>query len=143
MISTRALAAQTFALMILLGIALGSIIGPALAQSALSTVNKSQKITTGNTFQSVTLADNTRRMVQIQNNNTTTDNCWVNDDSTVASGNTASSNVTVGGVTMTTIQASILLQPGQAYTRYYPYVPDGPIVATCANTGDSLYVGIH
>jgi hypothetical protein len=45
---------------------------------------------------------------------------------------------------MSAAQASILLAPaGGSYTRYYPYVPDGPIVVTCAGTGDSVYVGIH
>ena len=117
--------------------------GRARAQSALSTDNRSQKITTGNTYQLVEAANNVRRMVQIENNNTNTDDCWVNDDGTVAASNTTSTNVTVHGTTMTAAQASIRLTPGNAYTRYYPYVPDGPIVVTCTSTGDSMYAGIH
>lgn len=117
--------------------------GPARAQSALSTANKSISVATGNTYQAITTADNTRRMLQIQNNNTSTDNCWVNDDGTVAAGDTTATSKTVNGATITAAKASILLQPGEAYTRYYPYVPDAAIVGTCASSGDSLYVGIH
>lgn len=116
---------------------------PAAAQSALSTDNRSISVVTGNTFQAITKADNTRRMLQIQNNNTSTDNCFVNDDGTVAVGDTTATAKTINGAALTAAKASILLQPGQAYTRYYPYVPDAAIVGTCANSGDSLYVGIH
>lgn len=127
-------------------LALSLLAGPALAQSALSTGNASISVTTGNTYQSVAKADNTRRMLQVQNNQNpaaSTDVCYVNDDGLVAAGNTTSTNVTTLNGTMVASKASIMLVPGEAYTRYYPYVPDGPIVATCATTGDSLYVGIH
>jgi hypothetical protein len=36
--------------------------------------------------------------------------------------------------------AAVLLPPGASYTRYYPYIPQGPIVATCDSNNDSLYV---
>jgi hypothetical protein len=114
--------------------------GLALAQSAITVENHSQKIVTGNTYQAVLVADPSRVSLTIQNNNTNTDNCWVDDTATVAVGNTASTNVTTLGGTLTAAQASILLAPGQSYTRYYPHLPNGAIVATCAGTGDSLFV---
>lgn len=116
----------------------------AMAQSAVPTDNWSVNITAGNTFQLVQGATNTRRSLTIQNNNAT-DNCYLNIDGTVQAGQTTASTVTTDGskVTITTIKASILLTPGAAYTRYYPYVPGDAIVATCASTGDSLYVDMQ
>ena len=38
-------------------------------------------------------------------------------------------------------QAAILLQPGQSYTRYWPFVPNDQILGTCTtSSSDSLYV---
>ena len=86
------------------------------------TVNASAVITLGNTFQTILAAGN-RQSVTIQNNMVTTDNCWV----------------FVGGGTAT-VAKSILLTPGMSYTRYYPFVPNDAIQATCASTNDTLYV---
>jgi len=117
---------------------------PAQAQSALSQDNDSISVATGLTYQLIAPADNGRLMVEIQNNNTSTDNCWINVDGIVVATNTTSTSVNNSkGVVVTAAKASVLLQPGQAYTRYFPHVPLGPIVATCTNSGDSLYVGIH
>lgn len=117
---------------------------PALAQSAMPTDNQSVSITTGLTYQSIQVANGSRRSVTIQNNNTTsTENCWINIDGTVAAGATTATSVTVKGVSITAAKASILLQPGQAYTRYYPYVPNAAIVGTCTTTGDSIYADIQ
>ena len=115
------------------------------AQSAIATDNKSALITTGNTFQQIQAANQSRRSITIENNNTSSDNCWVNIDGSVAAGNTTSTSVTPpgGNGTMTAAQASILLQAGGSYQRYYPYIPQGPIIATCASTGDSLYVDVQ
>lgn len=113
----------------------------ALAQSAMTQENRSISVTTGNTYQAIAAVNQSRRMIQIQNNNTNTDNCFINDDGLVAAGNTTATSVTTANGAITAAKASILLQPGQAYTRYYPYVPSGPIVGTCASNGDSLYVG--
>jgi hypothetical protein len=91
-----------------------------------STINSSAVITTGNTFQTVLAAQGTstqRQSLTIQNNNTSTDNCWV----FIGSGSA-------------TAARSIILQPGQAYTRYWPYVPSDAIQATCASNSDTLYV---
>lgn len=91
-----------------------------------STLNSSAVITTGNTFQQV-LASNfgtstQRQSLTIQNNNAT-DNCWI----------------FVGSGSATTGK-SILLFAGQAYTRYWPFVPSDAIQATCATTSDTLYI---
>ena len=125
---------------------LATAAAPVLAQGAkpLVTQSKSLLITTGNTFQ--TLLPNTQNYnsVTIQNNLTSTDNCFVEVSGLVPAGNTTATNVTTpGGVVMTSAQASILLTPGSSYQRYYPYLPRGPIVVTCATTGDSVYADIQ
>jgi hypothetical protein len=142
MMSTRALAALTFATAVALGIMVGSIIGPVLAQQGgpqngtpvegvpinRSTVNSSVTITTGNTFQPVlpsVLGTSTQRQsLTVQNNNTTTDSCWL----------------FLGATASATKATSIILLQGQAYTRYFPYVPSDAIQVTCASTSDTVYV---
>lgn len=94
----------------------------ASAQNNRGTLNYSTTITAGNTFQQIRPAEN-RWSITIQNNNTTTDNCWVY----VGSGSATKAN-------------SILLTPGLPWQRYYPYVPNDVIQATCATTADTLYV---
>jgi len=93
-----------------------------------ATVNSSVTITTGNTFQQAlasTLGTTTQRQsLTIQNNNTSTDNCWV----------------FFGATASATKATSALLQPGQAYTRYWPFVPSDAIQVTCASTNDTMYV---
>lgn len=89
----------------------------------LATLNSSAVITAGNTFQTVLAQKANRQSLTVQNNQTTTDNCWV----------------FVGGGSATKA-TSILLPPGQAFTRYFPYVPSDAIQATCATTSDTLYV---
>lgn len=95
-------------------------------QTNAATTNGSVAITTGNTFQQVLAVLGSppaiRRSLTIQNNNAS-DSCWV----------------FVGGGSATKATA-ILLTTGQAYTRYFPYVPSDAIQATCANTADTLYV---
>lgn len=92
-----------------------------------ATVNGSVVITAGNTFQTILAAlgapPAARRSITIQNNQTTTDNCWIFIGSGAA-----------------TKGASILLTPGGSYQRYYPYVPSDAIQATCTTTSDTLYV---
>lgn len=118
---------------------------PALAQQMplnLGTVNSFVTITTGNTYQNVLAANpttdkNKRKSLTIQNNNTTsTDNCWI------AFGTRA-----VGGTQVTAANAvkgeSILLIPGQSFTRYYPYIPSDLIVGTCVSNGNTLYVDVQ
>jgi len=92
-----------------------------------STLNSSAVIAAGGTFQTV-LASNFNTAVQrqaltIQNNNTSTDNCWI----FLGSGSA-------------TVARSILLTPGGSYQRYWPFVPSDAIQATCASNGDTLYV---
>jgi hypothetical protein len=98
----------------------------AQAQSPRTTQNMSVAITLGATFQTILTTAQVRIQITIQNNNTTTDNCWVH----------------IGPGTPTTAN-SILLTPGQAYTRYYPYIPSDAIQATCATTNNTLYVDIQ
>lgn len=109
--------------------ALAFLIGvlPAWAQSSSPavTTNHSVVITTGNTFQTV-LAAATRRSLTIQNNNAN-DNCWIQYGVGVTAANASKG-------------ASIFLQPGWSYTRYFPFVPNDEIEATCATTSDTLYV---
>ena len=105
-----------------------AIAAPAWAQTApATTTNRSVTITAGAAFQAVLARNTGRRGLTIQNNKTNTDNCWI----------AFGSNVTAGTATAA---ASILLTPGQAYTRYYPYIPLDEIEATCATTADTLYV---
>jgi hypothetical protein len=110
----------------------------------LPSINGSVSITTANTYQSVLPALTNgvppRRSITIQNNNAS-DSCEIEVTGLVSIGNTTSTNVTTpSGVTLSSAKASILLLAGGSYTRYYPYIPTGPIVGTCASNGDSVYV---
>lgn len=92
------------------------------------TTNGSVSIATGSTFQSVLASligtSTVRQSLTIQNNNINTDNCWV----------------FIGPNAGATKGTSILLAPGASYTRYFPYVPNDNISATCATTADTVYV---
>lgn len=85
------------------------------------TVNSSVVITTGNTFQTILAARN-RQSLTIQNNNAS-DSCWV--------------FVGAGSATKGT---SILLLAGGSYTRYWPFIPNDAIQATCATSNDTMYI---
>jgi hypothetical protein len=52
----------------------------------------------------------------------------------------ASAVTIVGKPASTAAKVSILLSPGASYGRYQALAPTGPIVGTCATTGDSIYV---
>jgi hypothetical protein len=85
--------------------------------------------TAGGTFQALTASPPglaTARALTIENNNTNGDNCWL--------------YVFSGSATKALSQ---LLLPGGSYQRYFPYVPTGPYQATCASTGDTLYVEVE
>lgn len=106
-------------------VAFALCVAPAAAQTVAATTNGSIVIATGNTFQTALAAitnTNQRRSLTIQNNNVT-DSCWL----------------FIGGGSATK-GTSILLASGASYTRYYPYVPNDAIQATCATTADTLYV---
>ena len=101
-------------------------------------------ITAGLTYQQVLSAVslNNRHSITIQNNNTT-DNCElivVGVGSPWLVGDTTTTARTINSVSFTALKASIVLTPGQSYTRYYPFIPSDQILGTCATTGDSLYV---
>jgi hypothetical protein len=108
--------------------------GAASAQQNRPTINYSATIVTGNTFQQILPVQN-RWSLTIQNNNTSADNCWVTFGTTAA-------QVPITAVNATKA-ISIVLGPGQALTRYFPYVPSDAIIATCATTSDTLYVDIQ
>lgn len=125
----------------LLAVLLGGFFTPAWGQNpppgltesgiaiGVATLNSSVTVTTGNTFQQA-LASNVantvrRQSLEIQNNNTNTDSCWV----------------FLGTTANATKAASIILAVGQAYTRYYPYVPDDAVQVTCAGNSDTVYIG--
>ena len=124
----------------LLAVLLGGFFTPAWAQNppigltvsgvadGVATLNSSVTITTGNTFQQA-LASNVantvrRQSLTIQNNNTNTDSCWV----------------FIGPAASATKALSIILAVGQAYTRYFPYVPSDAIQVTCSSTNDTVYL---
>ena len=93
-----------------------------------STVNASVVITTGGTFQQIlpSIVGNTeaiRQSLTIQNNNAS-DSCWIE----------------IGATLSISEGHSIELLAGQAYTRFWPYVPSDAIQATCASSSDTLYV---
>lgn len=108
-------------------------IGLAIAQTSLATTTVTPAVvTTGNTFQTFLpaaspLQPSSRRALIIQNNNTTaTDFCWVFFGTATAAKGT-----------------SYLLAPGQAYERYYPYVPSDAIQATCVSNNNTLFIGTN
>jgi hypothetical protein len=115
---------------LLLGAALLMLSGSAWSQPAprnFPTKNSSVAIATGSTFQSVLAAavgSTQRNSLTIQNNNINADNCWV----------------FIGPNASATKATSILLAPGASYTRYYPFIPNDNISATCATTADTVYV---
>jgi hypothetical protein len=128
----------------LLSLAIGAVPIVVHAQSSLPQDNATISVTTGLTYQSIAPADNTRQMIEIENNNLSgTDTCYINVDGLVAVGATTSTPVTTKNGATTAGKASVQLSPGGSYTRYYPYVPSGPIVGTCAQAADSIYAGIH
>lgn len=105
------------------------VAGPAFAQTVAPTTNSSTTIATGNTFQTLLAAitsNSQRRSLTVQNNNTNGDNCWL--------------FIGAGGAAKAT---SILLGQGGSYQRYYPYVPNDVIQATCTTTADTIYVDLQ
>lgn len=100
-----------------------------------STVNSSVTITTGGTFQQVLpsiLGTSTRRQsLTIQNNN--------GNPTCEAAANCDYCYMYLGSGTASEGKA-IELAAGQAYTRYWPYVPSDAIQATCTSSSDTLYV---
>jgi hypothetical protein len=104
------------------------------------TTNSSIKIAAGGTYQLVAAFRQSMNSLTIQNNNPMagSEMCYVEVSGTVLVGNILTTSV-LGGTT-TAQGASVLLPPGASYTRYYPFIPLGGIVATCTNTNDTLYV---
>lgn len=101
------------------------------------------KITAGLTFQVLGPLGESRQSLTIQNNNDPTDNCYMIIGGPWQAGDTTTTARTINGVSMTARQASILLQPGGSYSRYYPYVPSDQLLVTCASPGDSVYADLQ
>jgi hypothetical protein len=108
------------------------------------TANMSIKITTGGTFQQVAPLKQSMQSLTIQNNNPMAgaEMCYLDVSGAIPLGATlGGAPAGVGTPAPATWQgASVLLPPGASYTRYYPYIPQGPIVATCTTSNDTLYV---
>ena len=129
-IASRSIRLKTIGLLSLL---LLSIL-PCLAAKAqdapanLPTIITPVVVATGNTFQNVLASTPTnskqRRSINIQNNNTNGDNCWVY----------------FGLIANATKAASILLGQGGSYQRYAPFVPSDALNVTCASNSDTMYV---
>jgi hypothetical protein len=110
-----------------------------------ATTPLSSAITTGLTYQvlKAALAPPAQlRSLTIENNNAS-DTCWIEVSGAVVATNTTSTSITVNGHSITAVQASVMLLPGGSYTRYYPYIPNGPIVGTCTYNTDSIYVDVQ
>ena len=123
---------------------------PSTPSSVLATTNNySVTITTGLTYQLLLPAGQNRRSLTIENNQISgTDVCYLifgqNITSQITPGVTlTSTNLTIQSNTVTAGAASLILNPGQAYTRFYPYIPSDPIYVACSTMGDSLYVDIQ
>ncbi len=123
---------------------------PSTPSSVLATTNNfAVIITTGLTYQQLLPAGQNRRSLTIQNNQISgTDVCYFifgqNITSQITPGVTlTSTNLTIQGNTITAGAASMVLNPGQPYTRFYPYIPSDPMYVTCSTTGDSVYVDIQ
>jgi hypothetical protein len=113
------------------------------------TTNGSVTITTGLTYQQILSTpanDLSLGSLFFQNNQISgTDTCWIIIDVTVgnqivAGTTTTSTLVTVGGNMVTAGSVSIILVPGQLFLRTYPILPGDAVFATCATTGDTLFV---
>jgi hypothetical protein len=102
--------------------------------------NASVTIAVGGTYQQVRPPTQAYNSLTVQNNNTTTDNCFLELTGLVVAGNTTATSVVTTNGTVTAQQASILIQPGGSYQRYYPKLPRNAIMVTCATAGDSFYV---
>lgn len=94
-------------------------------------------ITIGGTFQTI-IPYGPKFSIEIQNNNTNTDNCFLD------FGVRSTTGVTVTAANATTAE-SILLTPGGSFQRYSPNspVPFDEIEATCTNTNDTLRVTLQ
>jgi hypothetical protein len=112
--------------------------------SQAQTKNGSVAITTGLTYQLLLAASTSRNSLTIENNQASgTDVCYLlfGSNVTVVAGTTTTSSTSIisGSASITAANASIVLSVGQAYTRYYPFVPSEAIYVTCTTTGDLIY----
>ena len=100
--------------------------------------NRSALITTGGTFQ-VAVPAGTYKSIMIENNNTNTDLCYVEDSGLVVATNVLATSVTSTNGATTAAKASATLAINGSYTQVN-YTTSVAIVVTCATTGDSVYI---
>lgn len=135
----RRIAASLAGLLLLFGaLASWQFVRPALAQNARTTRIVPTVIAAGGTFQQI-LPAGQKFGFFIQNNNAT-DSCNVifgTLSTTGAQVTVANGNATAGN--------SFLLTTGGVINMFSPnaYVPSDPILATCANTSDTLAVYVQ
>jgi hypothetical protein len=131
-----------------------------------ASLNGSEVITTGLTYQLLFASSLTRRNFQIQNNNVSasTDVCYllygynITSQVTIAANGTVtltstgaalttSTNLTIlnaaGTNTVTAAQASDVLSQYGAEGRYYPINPSDPYLVTCTTSSDSVSLHIQ
>ena len=106
--------------------------------TGLVPTNRSALITTGNTYQTVVPAGS-YKSIQIENNNTNTDQCLVEDTGAVVAGNTTATVVTTPNGATTAAKASATLAINGSYTQSATTTTTA-IVVTCTTTGDSVWV---
>lgn len=91
--------------------------------AAVPTVNSSQIIAVGNTFQQALGTNTSRKALTVINNNTNGHNCYLY----------------IGGGVASTAN-SIILPPNAQYFRNSGYIPQDVIQVTCSGTADTIYV---
>ena len=106
--------------------------------SGTAPTNRSVIITTGLTYQVVVPAG-TYKSIIIENNNTNTDLCYIEDSGLDVATNTTSTSVTTSNGTTTAGKASITLAVNGSYNQN-SLTTSAAIVATCATSNDWLYV---
>ena len=104
-----------------------------------SSIPAPTKITTGLTYQQLLPGNGGRSTLTVQNNQTTTDNCFMILGGPWQVGDTTATTRIINGVSLTAQQASILLLPGGSDNRLSGIVPTDQILVTCTTTGDSIY----
>lgn len=129
---------------ILAALCFASLTGSALAGEPVitaTTIPLPAIVAAGLTYQQLLpqALSGSRNSLTIQNNNAT-DNCEIIVGGPWQVGDTTTTSRTINGASVTGAKASILLQPGISYQRYYPIIPSDQILGTCTTTGDSIYV---
>jgi len=92
--------------------------------AAVPTINASQVIAVGGTFQVALPINPLRKSLTVINNNTNNHTCYL----------------FIGGAGIASTANSIVLPPNAQYFRNSGYIPQDVIQVTCSNSADTLYV---